>query len=275
MSENRNRDFSNYDSMTTEELEEILRLDAEAPEDGASDVELLLYVMEVLANRRNTNNTGKTALEAWESFQQHYLPEEEHPEYKPKRPRWLRRLTAAAAVIALVVCIPLTANALGWGDLWNVIAKWAKETFSFVSGEDAEVSEPETGDHLEYTSLQDALRSNGLDAAVIPTWIPDGYKFEKIEHDDTPFQEIYIASYISDNTLLRICARSYVASDPERIEINEDLVECYESSNVEYFIFSNLDEIRAIWIIDSYECYISGKLTIEEIKLMIDSIGKG
>lgn len=77
MSENRNRDYSKYDDMTTEELEEILRLDASAPDGEDSDTELLLYVMEVLANRRkNMNITGKTALEAWESFQQNYLDEE-------------------------------------------------------------------------------------------------------------------------------------------------------------------------------------------------------
>ena len=55
MSENRNRgirDFSNYDSMETEELEEILRSDADAPESKESDTELLLYIMEVLAKRR-------------------------------------------------------------------------------------------------------------------------------------------------------------------------------------------------------------------------------
>ena len=151
MSGNQDRgtwDFSKYDAMATEELEEILRLDSEAPEGQESDTEVLLYVMEVLVNRRNTNNTGKTAQKAWESFQQQYLPEvEECLEYtsetrKPVKTAgpWLRRMIAAVAVVALLVGIPLTASAFGWEDLWNVIAAWAKETFSFISGEDAQVS---------------------------------------------------------------------------------------------------------------------------------------
>ena len=78
MSENRNRrirDDSKYASMATEELEEILRLDAEAPMGQDSDTELLLSVMEMLANRmRNTSSNAKTAQQAWESFQQNYLP---------------------------------------------------------------------------------------------------------------------------------------------------------------------------------------------------------
>lgn len=279
MSENRDRDFSQYDSMTTEELEEILRLDAETPEGEESDVELLLYVMEVLANRRrNTENTGKTALEAWESFQQHYLSDEEDCiEYKPEKRKvfWPRRLIAAAAAIALVVCIPLTANALGWEDIWNVFARWAKETFSFVAGEDAQVSEPSPVDQDQYTSLQELLLENNIDPNIVPSWIPDGYVLEVVEKDATPMQEVYLAKYKNQEQTFIICVQSYIESDPEKIEINEDLIEFYEASNVEYYIFSNADQIRAVWTEDSYECYVSGELTIEEMKLMIDSIGKG
>ena len=68
MSENQNRrvgNLSKYDAMTTEELEEILRLDAEAPQEQESDIEMILYIMEVLAKRkRNNGHTGKTAQEA-------------------------------------------------------------------------------------------------------------------------------------------------------------------------------------------------------------------
>ena len=47
MSESRSRgtrDFSKYDAMDTQTLEEILRLDAESPEGSGSDTELLLYM---------------------------------------------------------------------------------------------------------------------------------------------------------------------------------------------------------------------------------------
>ena len=115
-----NRDFTQYDSMTTEELEEILRMDAKAPEGQESDTDLLLYIMGVLSDR-NANNTGKTALEAWESFQTQYLSAEEaYPEHdretnQPvKLPRtWLRRMIAAAAVMALR-CAARRASSAGY-----------------------------------------------------------------------------------------------------------------------------------------------------------------
>lgn len=282
MSENRNRDYSKYDSMTTEELEEILRLDVSAPEGDETNTELLLYVMGVLANRRKNNGTGKTALEAWESFQQNYLSEEEEysediPEYHSRQITllWLRRLVAAAAVIVLLVSIPVTAKAFGWEDLWEFFARWAKETFSFVTSKDAEYSEPAIADNLGYTSLQDMLERNNIPHDMVPTWIPEEYILEKVEIDVTPLQEVYRALYLDDKKELTIRVRSYLQGDPEKAEINEELLEIYEVADVQYYIFSNVNQIRAVWVIDSYQCNISGDLSIEEIKLIIDSIGKG
>ena len=281
MSENRNRDYSKYDAMTTEELEEILRLDASAPDGEDSDTELLLYVMEVLANRRkNRNITGKTALEAWESFQQNYLDEEcSEDVQEPKKNRtatpWLRRLIAAAAVIVLVIFLPLSAQAFGWRDIWNIFARWAKETFSFVTEESADIKEPDTKYRDELSSLWDLLEKSNQDTSIIPTWIPDGFVLERLEKDITPVQEVYLAFFLNGEKELTIHIQSYLDGDPEKVEVNEKLIEMYETSNIVYYIFSNNTQIRAIWIKDSYECYIAGDLTIEEIKLMIDSIGKG
>lgn len=286
MSENqdrRNRELTQYDSMTTEALEEILRLDTEAPEGQESDTELLLYVMEVLANRRNTNNTGKTAQEAWEAFQQQYLPtEEECPEHteetkKPvKMPQyWLRRMIAAAAVVALLVGLPVAVSAFGWEDIWNAVAKWAKETFSFVSGEQTETSEPATADNLQYTSLRDVLPTEDGTNKLVPSLIPQGYELDDITIYENPERKTYIAFYRNGEKTMMITVQSYLNGDAEKVEINEELLEIYKASDIECYIFNNNQQLRAVWISGSYECYISGELTVEEIKTMIDSIGKG
>lgn len=283
MSENQNRgfrDFSKYDAMETKELEAILRLDAENPEGQESDTEKILYIAEVLASRVEAQNTGKTALEAWESFKKHYLPVEEDgvehtPETKrPVRP-WVPRLTAAAAAIVLVVGLSATAvNALGWQDIWNAVAKWAKETFSFVSG-DAELTEPEESFAQEYTSLQEALAATDCDFNAIPTWIPDGYVLQRIVVDEKPLQSVFIAFYRNSEKDLKITVRSYLDGDPEKVEVNETLLEIYELSGMEYYIFRNDTQLRAVWVNDSCECYISGELTVDTLKAMINSIGKG
>ena len=85
----------------------------------------------------------------------------------------------------------------------------------------------------------------------------------------------YVAMYMGENGMLMITVQSHIGSDPERIEISEDLLETYKVSEIDYYIFSNIDQIRAVWINGSYECSVSGNITMEEIKLMIDSIVKG
>lgn len=283
MSENQNRrlrNFSKYDAMSTEELENILRMDSEGPEGQESDTEEILYIAGVLAKRQTAMNTGKTALEAWESFEKNYLStEEDHVAHTPQTKKtvtpWVRRLVAAAAVIVLLIGLSsTTANAFGWAAVWNAVAKWTKETFSFVSS-DAELTEPDHHFAQEYTSLQEALAATDCDFDAIPTWIPDGFTLQGILLELNPIQNVYAARYKKDDKVLIITVRSYLGIEPEQIEINEDLVEIYNQSDIEYYIFQNNAQIRAVWCIDSTECYISGELSMEEIKTMINSIGKG
>lgn len=282
MSENLNRgsrDFSKYDTMETAELEEILRLDAALPEGAESDTELLLYVMGVLADRRRNNGVaGKTAFEAWESFEKNYMPGEEENEVSPaKKSRillapWMRRAIAAAAIFALLVCLPLSANALGLEDLWDIIARWAKETFSFVSGEDTEYSEPTPDSREEFTSLQDALIKSNRDPSIVPTWIPEKYTLTNITKNVSPSRESFIAYYTYNSSELMIHIKTYLNTDPAHVEIDEDLIEIYQSANTDFFIFQNMDNLKAVWICNNYEGRISGNIAIEDLKQMIDSI---
>lgn len=276
-----NRDFSKYDAMETEELEEILRLDAEAPEGAESDTELLLYVMEVLAERRKkANSTGNTAQNAWKSFEQNYMPENAIDAFSQKGrklvcPCYVRRIIAAAAVLVLLIMLPVSAKALKLDELWDVVAKWAKETFSFVSGGDTDIEEPSSDRKDEIAALREILENSNHDASIIPTWIPDGFALEKVETDITPAQEVYRARYLNGDKKIRIRVHTYLSSDIQNTEIEDDYVEVYTVSGVDYYIFENVDQVQVIWLNDIYECIISGDLSIDEAKLMIDSIGKG
>ena len=277
MSENLNRDFSKYEAMSTEELEEILRLDAEAPEGAQSDTELVLYILEVLASRKNTKNiTGNTAQEAWESFQQNYMPEEPQKSVETKKPvLWMRKLAAAAAVVALLIFIPISARALTLEEMWDIFARWAKETFSFVSGESTEVSEPVQEDPRDFTSLQEMLQKENCDPWIVPTWIPEGFALDKIEKDSSPILEIYTVLYLDGDKELRIQVKTHLSTDIQNSEIENEPVEIYFHGGIDYYIFGNVDQLFVTWMVESYECFISGDVSIDEVKMMIDSIRKG
>ena len=283
MSEDQNRGieaYSRYDTMETEELEEILRLDSEAPEGQEADGEEILYILGVLAQRKKyKERTGKTAQEAYESFKQNYLPEVEEelgivtePEKQNRRPlRWLRGLAAAAAVLVFVFLGSITADALGF-DIWKAVGSWAKETFHFESGEQSRTDEPNPGRKLEYSSLEDALYRVEDVTGIAPTWVPDGYELYELEIAENPLQKIYFAVYQKDDLKLKITIQSYLNSFPEQVEQSEKASEVYVSDGISYYIFADNSCLQAVWVSDSYECYISGEITADELRLMIDSI---
>lgn len=267
----KDQDYAMYDAMSTEALEELLRLDCEASTDN-TDTEALLYIMDLLA-KRTKQKTGKTAQESWESFQRNYAVDDskEESDFKP----WLRRVIAAAAVIVLLISIPIAAQALSWEDIWNAVAKWAKETFSFVSDADAPLTEPAEAAELGQLSLKELLTAEMHVDVSLPTYIPKGYTFKELITDETPVQRVYIAHYVNENKLLTIAVRSYLDSDMELTEIDNEPLETYKKDGTDYYIFENDERIKAVWKKDAYQCYISGLLDIEEIKWMIDSIEKG
>ena len=273
-------DFSQYDALSTEELSEILRLDSETPEGNGLDIDTLLYITGVLAERKATANTGKTAQEAWKSFQQNYLDSEETVVTEEKTPvktknPWIRRMIAAAAVLVLLVSVPLTAKALDWEDICTAVVQWAKETFSFIMGGQQYGDGPNAENTRQYQSLQDALEQAGLPFDMVPTWIPEGYMLDRIDIDRTPVQKSYTAVYKRDNTLLTIGVCTYQQADPQKLEANENIIDTITKDNNDYFILSNNGLNSALWLQDSYECFISGDLTVDEIKEMINSIPEG
>jgi len=108
-----------------------------------------------------------------------------------------------------------------------------------------------------------------------PTWFPEKYQLNDIVIEKTPLQETVLAIYTFDNHALKISVKSFLDIEPEKIEQSTELIETYIVDDVEYYIFSNHQQTRAAWLIDTYECYISGDLSIRELKAMIDSIEKG
>lgn len=230
------KDYSKYDKMSTESLEELLRLDAELPDGEGSDIDEILYISEVIAKRDREQPTGRYSEAdvdaAWETFQTKYLPyatdgrslydfdDDEPGSTKAITPdmsspsgkkrisargrRRLGRLASIAAAIALLIgLMTVTAYAMGY-DLWGVIAQWTKDTFTFVSASKAsDAEEPFTDTTLnngEYADLQAALDTYGITEQLAPTWIPDGFDVDEVVVSETanPKYTVFNISYKAD-----------------------------------------------------------------------------
>lgn len=283
--ERREREFTKYDAMSTEELQQILREDASKPVGEESDSQALFYIMEVLAKRRKERNEGRSAAEALESFKNNYYTETETTSDSEcvavtrkqfNSGRWRRGLVAAvAAICILVVGNSITASALGF-DLWEIIAKWTQETFHFgFAGQVEETNDPSPEFDRPCNSLQELLDDYKIQASLVPTWIPEGYVEVNAKTEETPKQRRFAAVYQSGDDTIRIRIVDYLDGTPTQIEQSNTLVEVYSSAGVDFYIFNNNGQIQAAWTTENFECYISGPLTLSEIKEIIDSIGKG
>ncbi len=222
------KDYSKYDKMSTESLDELLRLDAELPDGEGSDIDEILYISEVIAKRDKEQPTGRYSEAdvdaAWETFQTKYLPyatdgrslydfDDDEPgsnkAITPDMPspsgkkrisargrRRLGRLASIAAAIALLIGImTVTAYAMGY-DLWGVIAQWTKDTFMFVSvskANDLEDSNTSVSINTgQYENLQAALDAYGISEPLVPSWLPDGFILDSINVDENTDPEVII-----------------------------------------------------------------------------------
>lgn len=277
------RDFSQYDEMSDEQLREILRKDASNLEGEDTDMELMLHIMEVLAKRRKEAQEDISPEAALEEFKNKYtytdnsLISEERPAKRRTTgfSRWQRWVATIAAVLVLVFGSAITAQAFGF-DLFEIIAKWTKETFHFGSYlQTDETAEPNSDNMIPYPQLQDAMNECNIDAFLAPSWLPEGYVETDVKIGESPIQRTITAKYENGDKSIRIRVADYLSSYPEQIEQSDELIECYTHNGMNFYIFNNIEQLRAVWVYENYECFIMGPLTLEEIKGIIDSIGKG
>lgn len=277
-------DFAKYDTMSTEALQQILRDDASNPEGNEADIDMLLYVMEVLAKRRQANNEGKSPEEALETFKKKYYTEYDHSftsesRYDPYRKRYsfplAKGLIAAMLTIVIFIGAAFTTSAAGF-DIWEIIGKWTKETFHFgYAGTVDDTITPSSEFEYPCASLQEALNQCNVTSALVPTWIPEGYTEVDVEIVQTPKQRSFVSKYTFEENTIRIRIAEFLDSSPAQIERDDALLEVYITGDVEYYIFSNKNLLKAVWVYDNFECYIVGPLSLTELKEMIDSIQKG
>lgn len=275
---NKRAEYAHYDSLSTGELQEILRKHAHGELETEPDTDELYYIMEVLAQRREQQNpqTFRSDEEALYDFCKHYIPTEKSA--VPPKIIWFpnRILKTVAAVLVAVLILTvgtsITAEALQI-DIWGKFANWTKEIFQFTdTPQGTAAANPEKENNLELKSLQDALAKENIAEKLVLTWMPEGYKSKDLQVIRTPRVLNINAIYEKNELELVINIRRTIGTPAHQVEKNDDLLEVYVVDGVEYYIFSNVETMQAAWIIGEFECQIIGKITIEEMKEMINSI---
>lgn len=280
------RDFSYLDKLSTEELEALVCQDFQLEKETESDLDMILYITEVLEKRRGDKSEVGDIDSAWKSFNENYRP---YPgdgtslfefddntkivDIDSARPARKLRMGARVASIAAIVAIVLvagtaTAHALGF-DLLGQIARWTQETFGFVS-QGSEFSEATP----VFESFEITLREYGIMDQVLPTWLPDGYECEDITVDETPKYISFLGTYFSGSEELSLTINSYFDNNDlisPTYEI-DDGAEVYVFNEIKHYIMVNSEFTRISWIQGSNECSILCALSKGDAEKMINSI---
>lgn len=271
-----------YDNMEDEQLRDILRADASKPEGGGSDVDEIFYVMELLARRRSERGEARDPAEALEAFKKRYpndLVVDEKNEvcsekvipYSGRAAGWKRRLVAAAAAAALIV-VGVTSVGAAKFNLWETIAKWTQETFHWGTVNEIADYAPTSEKPSPCTDLLDLLQQNNIPTNLVPTWLPDGFVMSEMKVVEQMDRRLIYAQFVNEDRNIMIQIQDYLDENPRQFEQSGEDVQVYSNNGVQYYIFTNNQAIQIVWIINHYECEIHGTFTLDDAKLMIDSI---
>lgn len=272
------------------DLEELLR---ESPEMGREDEEAFVdAIAEVIQRREKENPSGRLpdVEEALQEFQTHFnTPErdgmslfpDEEDDVKGSKKLAARRKGVAfsfrnlAAAVLIVMCLAaILPAALGYENIFEMIGHWNDTLFHFVLS-NQEANDP--SDVEDYSSLEDALESNGATIAIAPK-IPSEFELVAIEVTQFPeYKRIdYNAFYVNGerNISIYIVQRDEPAKT-RSYEKDGTLMEVYKVNDIDHYIYENNGRVSITWYTDVFECSFRGDVSIEEAEILVNSIYEG
>ena len=288
--ESKSRLRSILESKTTQELEELLKLDFTNQDYSDSNAEYLLTIMEVIEEREQEARGGiqEDNEAAWNELKEYIALHDaessdtgenevsvnDHEcksstEQVPCKhcPRILR-IGLIAATIIILISAPAVAGK--WNFIY-AIAEWSKETFQFlIPNQDMPPIETDPFETLRFSVLR------YVDSKVIPNWGPDGTEssgelFVAEREDRTRIQGTYI--YDSSEFTIRVIIHS---TPPDGLTMTYQTDPTYEGTldlnGIEHRIYGNNANMSAMWINGLAEVYIQGALSLEDMQTMIESI---
>ncbi len=284
--ENQGKDPS-WEELSTQELNDLLAQDFAASEDGVLNTEAILAITEVINFREEDTPADADVQTAWMDFRTRVREEEtssaenipeEIPassevvpfvqsEKKPGR-RKLRWAVAVAAVVCLLVCtmvIPVS----GERGVDRVV-RWTEQHFSFCPQGGLPQERPGGVTYEEVRATVEGLTIQ----PVLPNWYPEGTVLEEMT-----VTEMFDGTNVNISFSLQeeAFSMSIAVYDLEPIgtanyEKNEGPVETYRVNNIPHYIMGNMEKYVVAWQNGNTENSIQGSLTVEGVKIMIDSI---
>lgn len=177
----------------------------------------------------------------------------------------------AEIVVAAVLILTVSAKAFGH-DPFEIVYRWSKDVIQIYRGPSGttELPDPTGGG---YRSLKEALATNGEDTSVCPAWVPEDYTLVNVLVIDSELSKGYSAVYDSVRGELLVNIMQNGGNSVEYVEKDAG-GKTYSKNGMTYYLITNNNDSSAGWQTAKYSCLINGKLSEDELKQIIDSIGE-
>ena len=274
------KDFSFLQKMSTEELQEILRRDMDLDKDE-SDMDLVLNVMEVLATRESTSEDTPEAEIAllklrelinnrdkmFSNTDSSEADESTVTKHSRRKLLWLR-FVSVAAVVVLIISISLSAASAKGYDLWGGMVRWTRESFSF-GGKDSSFDR-----HTSFSDLEAVLIDNGINAHILPNWLPEQYMCEDIQTYMSPktIRIVATTSTGENDLLIQVIKNCESNQDSQHYEISDESALEYETHGIRHYIVKNNNRVLITWAYENIQVLLEFSDATIDTARIIESI---
>ena len=180
-----------------------------------------------------------------------------------KKTGFLRVAMIAAAMMVIIIAITVTASAIGI-DLWGWVPKWNSEALSFGGEEN-------TGNEFYDSSpIVLMLTQSGITEPLFPHWIPEGFRIEAsiIQTDPLFLHE----GYSNGDRYLSITIEPTSIADTFIFQKDGQQPLEYVVNQQSHYITSDVACYTATWQAKTVMVQITGDISLEEMKQVINSI---
>lgn len=257
--DNKNLRLEVLDSLTSQQLDELLHTELEREQ---KDSERVLQILHILEEREAGDPNNAVGVDdVWGAYQEYMLKGDcllEKLTRKDKKANWW---TKGLAAVVAIVCILLfaTPKVMGSENIFEILGRWTQTVFEFFKPMDSTEAPEEyifKTNHPGLQQIYDTVVEQGVTQPVVPSWVPEGFALDEIKVTKAPMcKKIYAGLYNGDKAIT-IAFEIYGENRSNQYTKNQDNVFVYEKEGINHYIMSNEDSWQSVWTADNIECMV-------------------
>ncbi len=262
------------DEQALEKMYEMLH-EASAADDLTMDTDLIdecIKTIEMLEGRQD--NIPQEKLQEMKQEMKLKYRDSKEKHHNQIRKKIIRVAACFILVFSMTVAV---ADAFGFNPV-KMIVSWREDTLNLRTGIKSDnVQDNNTPKSSTFVQMKDAFE-NIKPSPLIPKWVPEGFSFKYAEKFVRSDNTNILLTYEDDDG--KVIIFDYViyndsgknTESETSFEKDSNEIEVYNKNGISHHIFSNLDQVQAVWGRLNTIYNISGDISTDEIKKIIDSM---